>query len=726
MTEAGEPSQAPELDPQLVADFVEEANEYLPEVAAGFVELEAKPGDGQILHRIFRGIHTIKGNAAFLGFRKIRNLGHKMEDLLGRIREGQVKCSQENIDCLLAGLDELRKTLDRVLSGKSEVAAEREKEYEAILSRLRSACEPLLPSSEVYLRVLGQVDVLGRQIQSGELEPQEALDMLRLRLTREIPEETLDRAKKEEANPRNRLRKALTPAFEGLLDDDKSRHVLDILEELLWSVGEGTGASVVNEALQDYQESVYTVGFTAELRATLLGHLDRLEKLEQGPPPSLAPRASLKPGELVDGQAEANAPALQSVRTMRVEEHKVDEFLDYVGELIITREMLGNVGKQLRSSAGMTRLFTEFQRALEAFTALSHGLQHSIMEVRKLPMKVALQRAPRIVRDLAHELDKRAHLEMAGTQISVDKSLIESFEAPLTHMLRNAVDHGLESPKAREAVGKPAVGVVRVEVSETPDEVLVVIEDDGRGIDPDALREAAVAKKVVSRLEADSLTRDECLRLLFRPGFSTASRVTQVSGRGVGMDVVERNVAELGGHVAIQTELGKGTRFSIHLPKTVTVQIVDGFLVEVAGQQILLPLSSISESFRPAASDVYTVAQSSEFVKRRGRVLPLVRLASLLKIAHERVEASDAIVVNVELSRNQCAGILVDQVLGVQQVVLREVNGVSTEAEIFAGGAVLGDGRVAMIVDVGQLGALLRATAPAHCEGSRQGAEHVA
>lgn len=703
------PTEPTDLDPQLVADFVEEANEFLPDVAAGFVELESKPGDHEILHRIFRGIHTIKGNAAFLGFRKIRNLSHKMEDLLGNIREGKVQSSQANIDLLLAGLDELRTILGRVVEGKPHVDSARQTQFDSLLSRLEKASQPLLRAPEVYLRVLGQLEGLLTQVTGGDLDPGEALEQLKSRLIREIPEDTLEKARKTEADPRTRLRRVLTPRFEGRLGAEKTRLVLEGLEELQWSIAEGPGADLVQQGLAQYQESVYTVGFEPELRAKLMVMLDALAALEApSPSKSLPPPAGDAQNTPGPGASPNSDVASAMHRTMRVEEHKIDEFLDYVGELIITREMFGNIGKRLRVRPDLLKISSEFQRAMEAFTALSHDLQGSIMEVRKLPMKAALQRAPRIVRDLAHQLGKRAQVELIGTTISVDKSLIEAFEAPLTHMLRNAVDHGLELPDAREALGKSPVGTVRVEVSDTPDEILVSIQDDGRGIDAKALAEAAVRKGLVGEFVARDMEKEKALRLLFLPGFSTAAVVSDVSGRGVGMDVVARNVDELGGKVEITTELGKGTCFCVHLPKTVTVQIVDGFLVRVADQRILLPLASISESFRPVADEVYTVAERGECVHRRGRVFPLVRLADLLKISKQRTVVSDSIVVSVELQRGHIAGVLVDDVLGVQQVVVREVNGVTTEAEIFSGGAVLGDGCIAMVLNVDRLSMLLQ------------------
>jgi len=296
---------------------------------------------------------------------------------------------------------------------------------------------------------------------------------------------------------------------------------------------------------------------------------------------------------------------------------------------------------------------------------------------------------------------------IVGGEIAVDKSLIESFEAPLVHMVRNAVDHGLETPEVRRRRDKPPGGHIEVVVTETSAEFVCAIRDDGAGIDADALRNKAVRLGLLTERAAAQLTRQEAYQLVFAAGLSTAQRVTDVSGRGVGMDVVKRNVTELGGRIEIESEPGRGSTFTIYLPKAVTLQILDGFLVQVGQERLVLPLRAISESFRPTPEQLHTIAERGECVSRRGRVFPLVRFNRLLALGAADRCPSEAIVVSVEVSGGRPAGLLVDQVLGVQQVVLREVPGIDTWAQVFAGGAVLGDGRVAMVVDVEKLGALV-------------------
>jgi two-component system chemotaxis sensor kinase CheA len=474
-------------------------------------------------------------------------------------------------------------------------------------------------------------------------------------------------------------------------------------------------------------------GFVPLLRETLLERIVEIRTaLPAAPPrPSLPPtRLSSAPPAAIPAPvtipslgppsrshwAPSHPPAAassDSSRSMRVEERKIDEFLDYVGDLIITREMFVNVGKRLRALDAPPSLSTEFQRAMGAFSLLSHNLQRSIMEVRKVPVKFALQKIPRLVRDIAASAGKQASVTLVGSDICVDKSLVESFEAPLIHMIRNAVDHGLETCDERKRRNKPPSGRVDVVVTENSAEIICAIRDDGAGIDADVLRARAVRLGLLSERGAAQLSLEETHQLVFAAGLSTASAVTEVSGRGVGMDVVRRSVIERGGRIEIESERGVGSTFTVYLPKTVTLQILDGFLVQVGRQRLVLPLRAISESFRPTPDQLHTIAERGECVSRRGRVFPLVRFNRLLALDAADRSPSEAIVVSVEVAGGHSAGLLVDQVLGVQQVVLREVAGIDGEHQVFAGGAVLGDGRVAMVVDVEKLGVLMAQAARA-------------
>ncbi|HTV21805.1 MAG TPA: chemotaxis protein CheA, partial [Polyangiaceae bacterium] len=721
------------MDPSALIAFLDEADDALQTVNAEFVQLEAEPANPRKINACFRAIHSIKGNAPFFGLVQVKRLTHRMEDLLALMRAQRITAGHDAISSLLAGLDLLEAMLDNVRQGRPELDAGAEASLDVVLERLSGASHAGRPEALTWDSVWQQLDEMA--LAGSSSEQQAALDTLRTTLLAlapapPAPPPAADSASDSGADAvLDELEQLLEPSIDEVLPAESAERVRELLDGLLWTVT-AEARQIAQRATEEHDALLAAAGFVPLLRETLLERIQEIRAaLPPSPPrPSLAPRAlpelslpplltstpplgrpSLMPP--VSGPWTPSGPpgaaAADGGRTMRVEESKIDEFLDYVGELIITREMFGNVGKRLRALKDHASLSTEFQRAMGAFTGLSHNLQRSIMEVRKVPVKFALQKVPRLVRDVADSAGKQASVTLVGCDICVDKSLVESFEAPLIHMVRNAVDHGLEAPEERRRRNKPPVGRVDVVVTENSAEVICAIRDDGAGIDADALRDKAVRLGLLSERAAAQLGIDETHQLVFAAGLSTASTVTDVSGRGVGMDVVKRNISERGGRIEIVSERGVGSTFTVYLPKTVTVQILDGFLVQVGRERLVLPLRAISESFRPTPDQLHTVAERGECVSRRGRVFPLVRFNRLLALDAADRSPSDAIVVSVEVAGGRPAGLLVDQVLGVQQVVLREVAGIDSEPQVFAGGAVLGDGRVAMVVDVEKLGALM-------------------
>jgi len=736
------------MDPGALLAFLDEADEALCTVDAKFVQLEVEPHSTGAINASFRAIHSIKGNAPFFGLSQVKRLAHRMEDLLALLREQRAPAGRDAISSLLAGVDLLKAMLSRVRQGTPELDAASEEALDSVLGRLSSAlCAGRPDAALVWQSVWQQLDEL--MLMGAGAEQQIALDTLRVTLRGLAPPELPPSPRAATANESgsdfvlDELEQLLEPSFDEVLPAGEAARVRELLDGTLWTLT-GEARQIAGRALEEHDALVAVAGFVPLLRETLLERIQEIRAaLPPAPPrPSLAaPRPSLSPASLLparervppsslaqlprasaalpppSGWAPSHPPASSvshdGSRTMRVEERKIDEFLDYVGELIITREMFGNVGKRLRALAEHASLSTEFQRAMGAFTALSHNLQRSIMEVRKVPVKFALQKVPRLVRDIAESDGKQASVTLIGSDICVDKSLAESFETPLIHMVRNAVDHGLELPEERRRRNKPPIGRIDVVVTENSAEVICAIRDDGAGIDSDALREKAVRLGLLSQRAAAQLTGEETHRLVFAAGLSTARTVTDVSGRGVGMDVVKRNIAERGGRIEIVSEQGVGSTFTIYLPKTVTVQILDGFLVQVGRERLVLPLRAICESFRPTPDQLHTVAERGECVSRRGRVFPLVRFNRLLALDAADRSPSEAIVVSVDVAGGRPAGLLVDQVLGVQQVVLRQVAGIDSDPQVFSGGAVLGDGRVAMVVDVEKLGALMAQTVQA-------------
>jgi two-component system chemotaxis sensor kinase CheA len=723
------------MDPSALAAFLDESEEALQTLDTEVVQLEAEPHDLATLNAILRAVHSIKGNSPFFGLVQVKRLAHRMEDLLALVRQQQVRAGRDAISSLLAGVDLLKAMLRNVRQGRAELDAASEATLDTVLERLSGALHAGRPGADGgWQSVWRQLDEL--TLVSASPEPRALLEGLRSTLLALAPIASVPPPSGPAADDRgsdgvlDELTRLLEPSFDEVLPEGTATRVRDLLDGTLWTLS-GEARQIATRALEEHDALLAAAGFVPLLRETLLERIQEIRAvLPPAPPrPSLAPPSAARsaPSLPSPGAPSAappsrshwpparasGAPAPDGGRTMRVEESKIDEFLDYVGELIITREMFANVGKRLRALEAHGGLSTEFQRAMGAFSLLSRNLQRSIMEVRKVPVKFALQKVPRLVRDVADSAGKQASVTLVGSDICVDKSLVESFETPLIHMVRNAVDHGLETPDERRRRNKPPAGRVDVVVTESSAEIICAIRDDGAGIDVDALRDRAVRLGLLSERAAAQLSREEAHQLVFAAGLSTASAVTDVSGRGVGMDVVRRNVSERGGRIEVASERGIGSTFTVYLPKTVTVQILDGFLVQVGRERLVLPLRTISESFRPTPDQLHTVAERGECVSRRGRVFPLVRVNRLLALDTADRSPSEAIVVSVEVAAGRPAGLLVDQVLGVQQVVLREIAGIDSESQVFAGGAVLGDGRVAMVVDVEKLGALMARTARA-------------
>lgn len=719
------------MDTEGLSAFLDESEELLQAVSSALVALEHQPGDAETIGAILRGIHDIKGNAPFFGLTSVKRLAHQLEELMIAVRAGQLHAGSEQISALLGGVDLLARMLQRLRGGSAELGADDAATLQAALARLARAGAGAGTESS-WLRVWRDLEQLARapspeRCAQGVAELCQSLAAVAAAAAAPPPPPTLAALAVPDAL--GELEALLTPTFEYLLPTELAARVGALLTSCAAAAG-GAEARVLKEASAEYRAMMEAVGFVPLLRETLLERVSEARDHRQRETSSWLAAGLSELSELEPEQAALPAPgavspsapptpavaspeALRGLRTMRVDERKIDEFLDYVGELIVTREMLSNVGKRLRLLESSGRLSLEFQRAMDSFTALSHGLQRSIMEIRKVPMQVALQKVPRLARDVANALGKQVEVRLSDGQVSVDKSLIEALEAPLMHMVRNAVDHGIELPEVRRAAGKPAAGQLSIDIEESTAHVVCRIRDDGAGIDTTSLIERAVRGAQLSEAAAAALSPEEALQLVFVAGLSTARRVTEVSGRGVGMDVVRRNIADLKGRIDVTSEPGRGTTLMLQLPKAVTVQILDGFLVQVGDERLVLPLAAISESFRPTPEQLHTVAERGECVSRRGRVFPLLRFNRLLGLGTPDRSPSDAIVVSVDVPGGRSAGLLVDQVLGVQQVVLREVAGIDGCARLFSGGAVLGDGRVALVVDVDSLGAMVAPRASA-------------
>ncbi len=566
-------------DDELMRMFCAEAEELLAEIEAGVLVLEQSPADEATLATVFRGFHTLKGNAAVMKLVVLQRLTHELESLLDAARRG-------------------RRPLDR------------------------AAIDVILAAADVVSRYVGET--------TRQLEGQEA------------------------------GRSILLPV-PALIE-----RVHQVLASPAGGMPEPASAAVAATPPRLAEHATFTLPAVAP---------------EPVPQAAVAPVAPTLEAEPVE------RPRVTTSGSVRVDTHKLDGLVDLVGELVIAQSM---VVQAADAAAGDDTL----ARSLGHLRGITADLQRTAMAMRMIPIRGSFQKMSRLVRDVAVHLGKEISLIVDGEETEVDRTVIEEIGDPLVHMVRNAADHGIEQPAERIAAGKPATGTITLRASHQGGFVVIQITDDGRGLDPSRLRQKGIERGLIA--PGATLDDRETLELIFAPGFSTAERVTDVSGRGVGMDVVRRNIERVRGKVEIESVPGRGTCFTISMP--LTLAIIEGLIVSVAGQRFVIPTLAVRESFRPAATAITTVHGRGELVDVRGRQVPLLRLGRHLGIPGG-VESPDRGIVVVLEAGFDCRGLLVDDLVGKQEVVIKGLGETFSGRPGFAGAAILGDGRIGLILD---------------------------
>ncbi len=386
---------------------------------------------------------------------------------------------------------------------------------------------------------------------------------------------------------------------------------------------------------------------------------------------------------------------------MRVYESTIDHFLDLIGDMVIIGETYGHIQKHFADKFGSMKVVTNLKKNNEFFNEISLALQKSVLEIRRVSIKTLLDRAPRIIRDVAMASQKKIRTEISGEDLLIDKSLLESIESPFMHLIRNSADHGIESSEIRKMNGKSEEGIIRIVVTEDSEIMSICISDDGAGIDKDFVLQKALDKGIVSPQTASQLSEKDIFQILFKPGFSTAKEVTEISGRGVGMDVVRKNIEAIGGKIRIQSVLKEGTSFFLEIPKTVCVNILEGFLVESSGSRFVLPMINVGESLLISEGDIVSSFDEGECILHHDKVFPIRRLNQILGLDNQKASTQGVgVILDVE---NQNIILFVDKVLGTQQVVVKDINGLPKQSDLILGGAVLGDEQLAIVLNVNYL-----------------------
>jgi two-component system chemotaxis sensor kinase CheA len=663
------------VDPILQV-FFEEAEELLQTYEEGVLGLEQAPHDRELLHSIFRSAHTLKGNSSMLGFERIATLTHALEDLLVKLRGGESTPGREVIDTLLAANDVLRDLMGRARSGDDGEIPEMAALVETLRAHAQSVGrEPAAPTAAAApagapppvaetlyeIRFAPPGDVLRRGV-----DPLRLLDALG----------TLGRLERLEADP------SALPPLESL--DPETCY----LAFHCWLRSAAPRADL--ESCFEFVDAPGAVQIT-----------------EPETSPATAGRAGApaSPAPAVPSTAERLRAAVETdTQSIRVATDKVDRLVDLVGELVITQSMVAQAVHQLAADGFSPERLAELSEAVDQMDRHSRELEERVMAVRMLPIRTVFGRFPRVVRDLAQSEGKLVHFETRGDETELDKTVIERIADPLVHLVRNAVDHGIESPADRRARGKPETGSLTLAAYQQGGSIFIEVVDDGRGLDRERILRKAVEVGLVSSPEG--MADEQVYALIWEPGFSTADKVTEVSGRGVGTDVVKRNVTALGGSISIQTTPGRGTTFRVKLP--LTLAILEGQSLRVGREVYILPLATITESVRPTTETLRSVFSAGETFLMRGKVLPFLRLHRLFRVPEAVDDPTRGLMVVVEHDGHRVA-LLVDELLGQQQFVIKSLDSNFHRVDGIAGATILGDGRVALILDVPGLVALGKA-----------------
>ncbi len=697
--------------------FFAESFEALDAMEAALLKLDVGAADDEKINTIFRGAHSMKGGAAMLGFDDVASFTHTLETLLDELRSGRMQVSASTLDKLLKSVDVLREML-RAVQSKQPIDAQRvadvQFDLEQIVAHKGTGAASGQPAGPAEARTAeGQAPAAvaqapgaapqaadaGTAALPGWIIGFKALPHLLLQGNDPI---AIFTALKElgrvdvvadlsslpsvaEMDPQK-----CYLAWQLRLYSDCSRAQVE--EVFDWTTGECELTISPATAVAKAPETASQAPQAAEA-----GRVPP-EAPQSGPEaPQAAPEAAKAAAEAPKAAAEPARAAGDSLKQMsseassiRVSIDKIDEMINTVGELVITQAMLCELGRNLEG-AGADQL----RSGLIQLERNMRQLQEGVMRVRMLPISVAFSRFPRMVHDLAQRLNKKIELKLAGEQTELDKTVLEKIGDPLVHLVRNSIDHGVEPPEARLAAGKPPFGTVTLNAYHSGGNIAVEVSDDGAGLDKARILAKARSRGLVGA--NDVLTDDQIHELIFLPGFSTAEKTTEVSGRGVGMDVVRSRVKELGGSIEIRTEPGRGSRFLITLP--LTLSIVDGQSVAVGSESYIVPLTSIIESLHVGAESVNRLYGAGEVFSFRGEYLPIVRLHSLFGIEPRTRNLHEGLVVVAE-GDGKRIGLFVDELLGQQQVVIKSMESNYGHIEGIAGATILGDGSVALILDV--------------------------
>lgn len=677
---------------QYLGIFLEEAREHLQTLNRCVLDLEHEPGNLHILDEIFRSAHTIKGMSATMGYSEIAELTHEMENVLDLLRKGTLTAHADIIDTLFQCVDRLEQLVEEVANGQTGGV-----EVSALSAKLASLAkgEMVAPAEKVQpLSTTKDAKIAVSQMSLNDTEKEMASTAIAqgmkvYELTIRLRQGTLLKSV--------RAYMAMK-ALDEMGDVIKTDPLVEDLERDNFGQ-EFSVLLVTDNASEKIHDTIISI---AEIETVLVTPCSvavptTMEAVKNKTTDVSSSATALETGvaEIARGEKTETAVAKNKGRALlRVDAEKLDSLLNLVGELVINKTRLQQIG--------LTNQLQELSEAIEQMDRVTTDLQSVVMKLRMVPVSQVFNRFPRMVRDLSHSLGKEINLIIQGEETELDRTVIDEIGDPLVHLLRNSIDHGIEKPEDRTASGKNPVGEVRLIARHEGNNVLLMVTDDGKGLKAEAIKQKAMEKGLITKAELDVMELNDIMKLIFLPGFSTAETVTDVSGRGVGMDAVRTKIEALGGVLELDSNPGQGTRVRIRLP--LTLAIIQALLVQVHEETYAIPLGSIDSTINITPEEIRTI-QQQEVILLRGQIIPLVRLGNSLgiKSAAGFEEGQELYVVIVQAGDHKI-GLLVDSLVGQQEIVIKSLGKILTGIRQIAGATILGDGQVVLILDVNALG----------------------
>ncbi len=648
-----------EMD-EILGDFIIETTELLESLDEDLVALEKTPKDADLLNKIFRAFHTIKGSSSFLGFDKITQLTHKLEDLLNMLRRFELELTPSIMDAILLSVDKLKSMLDLVKSNKPIDNIDVEQEIQKLISAQEGKEIPMQAQEE----------------QQSSLESQEPQAQEETKEQEALNESDLVKLQIEELNQEEPVSKKT-----NLNDEELNAEIQRLLAQRMKEDEER------RKAKQQAKQTPIETTQTTKAQET---------KSKSDISPQKDTHISIKTQEPSPKTDKAKQDF--DKQTIRVDVKKLDDLMDLAGELVLAKNRLVRLANIVSEQNKNNEIADSLSNISSQITLVTTDLQMAIMKTRMVDIGKVFNKFPRVVRDICRDLNKEVNLVIEGAETELDKSIIEEINEPFVHLIRNAIDHGIEPPQERIQKGKNRIGTVKLSASQEGNHIVISVEDDGKGMDKEKIKQKAIENGIITEQEANQMSESDIFNLVFLPGFSTAVQVSSISGRGVGMDVVKTNIEKLNGIISIKSQPGVGTKIIIKIP--LTLAIIQSLLVKVTGSLFAIPLANVLETVRISLSDIEYI-QNKDVLRLRGSIVPLAYLGDILKISKDKkVLNENEIYVVIVSSAEKQLGLVVDALVNQEEVVIKSLGNYLGKVRSIAGATIMGDGSVALILDV--------------------------